>query len=160
MLKMALTLAAALCATAAAAQTVRLTSLDGSSKILTMADVAAMPHEAVTLHTEAGQAIEYRGVALATVLESVGAPLGKAMRGKEMADIVVVTARDGYRVVLALSDIDPAMRDEKVILADSAAGASLNEHDGPLRLVVEGDHRPARSERMVSDIAIVRAPAP
>jgi hypothetical protein len=34
------------------------------------------------------------------VLAKVGAPAGKAIRGVELADVVIVEARDGYKVAL------------------------------------------------------------
>jgi len=75
-----------------------------------------------------------------------------------MADIVVIAAKDGYRVALALSDVDPGFGGCQIILADKVEGAALPAADGPFRLVVEGDARGARSARMVTAIKLERAP--
>jgi len=154
------TLAAWTLAAAAQAQSVTLTGLDGQSRTVTAADLAAMPRETLSLRTEAGKQIRYEGVPLTLLLQSVGAPAGKALRGPALDDIVVVAAKDGYHVALALADTDAGMRAEKVLLADRADGAPLSAQDGPFRLVVEGDLRGARSARMVTSIIVERAPAP
>jgi hypothetical protein len=67
-------------------------------------------------------------------------------------------AADGYHVVLALAETDPAMRPNRIILADRCNGAAMAAPEGPFRMVVEGDLRPARSARQVTSIAVVRLP--
>jgi hypothetical protein len=71
---------------------------------------------------------------------------------------VVATGRDGYRAALALAEADPGMRTAPTIVADRADGAPLSA-EGPLRLVVAGDLRPARSVRMLVSLE-VRRPGP
>jgi hypothetical protein len=142
----------------ALAQSVTITGLDGQAKTVGAADLASMPRAKADLKREDGGVVHYEGVALSQLLQSVGAPSGHALRGPEMADIVVISAKDGYRVALALSDVDPGFISRPVILADKADGAALPAADGPFRLVVEGDARAARSARMVTAIKLERAP--
>ena len=151
-------LTVALSAGAGAAQTVTITGLDRQARTLTSADLASMPRAMADLKREDGGLSHYEGVALSRLLESVGAPTGHALRGPEMSDIVVVSAKDGYRVALALSDVDPGFAARSVILADKADGMALSPTEGPFRLVVEGDARAARSARMVTAIKLERAP--
>ncbi|HEX7759764.1 MAG TPA: molybdopterin-dependent oxidoreductase [Caulobacteraceae bacterium] len=144
----------------AAAQSVSLTGPNGQILTLSAADIAALPHEHLALRQE-GKSLSYEGVPLALLLQKVGAPSGKALRGTELADVVVVTAADGYRVVLALAETDALMRPEHILLADrGAGGAALDPKEGPFRLVVEGDLRAARSARMVTSIVVSQLPAP
>jgi hypothetical protein len=155
--------AAALLATGGAgasaqAQSLSVTGLAGQSATLSAADLAAMPRVAVTLHLDGGRTEACEGVALSDILAKVGAPQGKALRGPEMADVVVATASDGYRVALALAETDPGMRAEKIVLADRCNGAAMTAPEGPFRLVVENDIRPARSARQVTGFSVVRAP--
>jgi hypothetical protein len=105
-------------ASGASAQSLALTGPDGASRTVTASDLAAMPHQQALLRTEDGRQIAYQGVPLTLLLQTVGAPAGKTLRGRELADIVVVSASDGYRVALALADTDPAMTDRPVVLAD------------------------------------------
>ena len=142
---LAIVLAAGLPAVRADAQDLALTGLAG---------------QAVTLTVQVeGKTTTFRGVPLSALLASVDAPSGKALKGKDLADLVLVSARDGYTVALALAETDPLMRKDQIILADSADGQPLADAMGPYRLVVEGDLRAARSERMVVAIALRRLSA-
>jgi hypothetical protein len=144
----------------AIAQTLTLTGLGGETAQLTAADIAALPHQPITLSLEGGKTAACEGVALSLLLAKVGAPQGKALRGPEMADVVEVRAADGYRVALALAETDAGMRSNRVVLADRCGGAPIAAPEGPFRLIVEGDLRPARAARQVVAVRVSRAPAP
>jgi hypothetical protein len=118
--------------------------------------LAAMPHARVTL-TAHGETHAYEGPLLIDLLAKAGAPTGAAIRGAEMADVVLVTGADGYQVALDLAETDPHVRNDKIILADRVDGHAIDGKDGPFRLVVEGDLRPARSVRTVVSVSVVRA---
>ena len=155
---LAIVLAAGLPAVRARAQDLALTGPAGQAVTLTPAQIAALPHVTLTVQVE-GKTTTFRGVPLTALLARVDAPAGKALRGKDLADVVLVSARDGYAVALALAETDPLMRKDQIILADSADGRPLADTSGPYRLVVEGDQRAARSERMVAAIALRRLSA-
>ena len=145
-----------LAATPTFGQTLTIKGADGQSRVLTPQDLKSLPHETVTA-SEHGHTATYSGVAVTALTALVGAPHGEALRGHAMTDVLVVTASVGYRVALSLAEIDPSMRADRVIVADAADGKPLGPHDGPLRLIVEGDKRPARSARGIQSIE-VRAP--
>lgn len=146
-------LCAALClATAAAAGPLLVTGITAEREYAAE-EFAALPRVSLTIEQH-GVSHIYEGVALYTLLEAVGAPLGRDLRGPALSMAVMITCADGYLVAIALADIDPAMRDGLVMLADTMDGAPLPETDGPFRLVVEGDKRPARSARMVTQIRL------
>jgi hypothetical protein len=147
-----------LAASGAGAQSVSLRGLEGQARSVTAAELAAMPHQSATLASEHGPAKRYEGVPLTDLLQSVGAPAGKALHGPALADLVVVTASDGYRVVLGLAETDPGVRAGKILLADRVEGGPLPRNEGPFRLVIEGDLRPVRSARMVTAIRVQTAP--
>jgi hypothetical protein len=112
--------------------------------ILSPADFAAIPHVTLTVHNAHSNADEtYSGVTLATLLAKVNAPLGSALRGKEMTRYVVASGSDGYSVVFSLAEADPAFHAGQVLVADARDGKPLGS-DGPFRLVVTDDKRPAR----------------
>jgi DMSO/TMAO reductase YedYZ molybdopterin-dependent catalytic subunit len=142
----------------ALAQDLALRGLDGQTAVLTPAQIAALPHVTLTVTVE-GKTSTYRGVPLTDVLAAVGAPAGKALKGPELRDVVLVKAKDGYAVALALAETDALVRKDQVLLADSADGAPLPDGLGPYRLVVEGDQRGARLARMVTSIELRRLPA-
>ncbi|MFI4973703.1 MAG: molybdopterin-dependent oxidoreductase [Caulobacterales bacterium] len=142
---------------ALAADAVAISGPDGAAVTLSAADMAALPQLSVTV-VQHGATHTYEGPRLSVLLAKVGAPLGEALKGPEMSDVVLVTARDGYRVSLGLAEADPATHASAVILADRMDGAPIGEAQGPFRLVVEGDLRPARSERMVQAVEVRRLP--
>ncbi len=122
---------------------------------MTLSELDALPRVKVGA-TEHGAPHVFEGALLADVLAKVGAPAGKAIRGKELADVVVVEARDGYKVVLDLAGTDAATRADRVVLADRMDGSPLPSDKGPFQLIVEGDLRQARSARMVTAIRLER----
>ena len=135
---------------------VALAGLDGQKADLTLAELDSLARVEVSA-TQHGTSHEFEGALVGDVLAKVGAPAGKAIRGQELADVIVIEARDGYKVALDLAGTDPAMRaGERVILADRMDGKPLDEITGPFQLVVEGDLRPARAVRMVSTIRLER----
>jgi hypothetical protein len=69
---------------------------------------------------------------------------------------VLAEARDGYQVVYTLTELDPAFTSNKIIIADTADGKPLSETQGPFRLVVPQEKKPARSIRMLEKITVVR----
>ncbi|HXQ17938.1 MAG TPA: molybdopterin-dependent oxidoreductase [Caulobacteraceae bacterium] len=140
----------------ASAQDVTVTGLSGQTVTLTAADIAALPHVTLTVSVE-GKTHTYEGVPLTDILARVAAPAGKALKGIDLTDVVLVTAKDNYAVALSLADTDPMVRKDQIILADKSDGASMSDGLGPYRLVVEGDQRGARMARMVVSIALLRA---
>jgi DMSO/TMAO reductase YedYZ molybdopterin-dependent catalytic subunit len=157
------TLIPVLCCAMLAAQT----SPDTSSKLtvdgdiatpltLTMADLANMTHETATLTEPDGSKIDYQGVPLAEILKKAGLPSGKEMRGKALAGYLLVEAHDGYQVVFSLGELDPGLGGTRVIVADRRDGKPLAAQQGPIRLVVASDKRPARSVRMVERLHVVQ----
>ncbi|MDO9337589.1 MAG: molybdopterin-dependent oxidoreductase [Caulobacter sp.] len=144
-----------LLAAPALAQSVALTGPAGQTAMVTARDLAALPRHTVVLDAH-GQKNSFDGPLLIDVLARVGAPTGKALRGAELSNAVIVTASDGYQVVIGLAEADPGTRPNKIILADRMDGKPLPEKDGAFRLVVEGDLRPARSARLVTAIKVVK----
>jgi len=128
----------------------------GQLATLTATDLDALPQAMATIAHD-GKTMTFTGARLDAVLAKVDAPLGKAMHGPALADVVLVKASDGYRVALALSDLDPGVRADPVILVDRQDGQPLGK-DGPFRLAAGGDLKPARSARSVVEIDVLRLP--
>jgi hypothetical protein len=140
-------------------QQLQLIGLNGKAAAITGADLKAMPRHTVTItnaHTKAEE--KYEGVLLSDLLAKVDAPMGEKLRGPAMLTYVKASASDKYAVVLALAEVDPHMRANEIMVADTMNGAPLDAHNGPLKLVVPGDLRPARSVRMLTGILLQQAP--
>src|SRR5262249_62182964 len=101
---------------------------------------------------------DWDGVPLIEILKSAGAPTGEALRGPALSLYVVVGAADHYRAVFALGELDPSTGNRQAILADRKDGKPLDDKDGPLRVIVPDDKRPARWVRQVIAIDLLRAP--
>ena len=126
---------------------------------LTAADLKKMPRKTLTVVNPHSQKKEtYEGVPLEEILRKAGAPNGQQMRGPAMAAYVVVQGSDNYRVVFSLAELDPAILDSEVIVADTLDGAPLSEKEGPFKIVAPHEKRPARWVRMVTAITVVQAP--
>lgn len=74
---------------------VALTGLDGQKSTLTLAELDALPHLKISVNEHRAPHV-FEGALLGDVLAKVSAPAGKAIRGAELADVVIVEARDGY----------------------------------------------------------------
>jgi hypothetical protein len=84
------------------------------------------------------------------ILQRAGAPLGTELRGPNMTMCVVAGGSDGYQAVFALAEFDPGFTDQVILVADHRDGQPLNSREGPLRLIVPGDKRPARWVRALT----------
>ena len=124
---------------------------------LDVSALARLPHVTVQA-VDHGVRGSWSGVPLSAILSAGGVPIGEALRGKNLALYVRISAADGYRVVYALAELDPQFRDEPVILADQHDGNSLGFKEGPFRVVAPTDKRPARWIRQVIRIDVLRAP--
>ena len=123
---------------------------------LSIADIAAPPHQTIHVTDEKGVPAEYSGVPVAIILKKAGAPLGDALKGANMAMGVIGSAPDGYHVLYSLAEFDPAFSDRVILLADRRDGKPLDNREGPLRIVVPGDKRHARWIRGVTTLEVLR----
>ncbi|WP_231424845.1 MULTISPECIES: molybdopterin-dependent oxidoreductase [Pedobacter] len=144
-------------ALSAAAQTSDAIKVGGAlSKpyLLTMADFQKMPRVKVSRKDRDSTDFQYSGVLLSTILAKGGATLGKDLRRENLTKYVIVEAIDGYQVVFSLAELDSDFSDEKIILADTIDNEPLLSTDGPFRIIVEHDKRPARCIKQVTSIKI------
>jgi DMSO/TMAO reductase YedYZ molybdopterin-dependent catalytic subunit len=123
---------------------------------LSAADIAAFQRQTIRVTDEKGTPVEYAGVPVAAILQKAGAPLGKDLKGPNLALGVVARAADGYTVLFSLTEFDPNFSDRVIILADRRDGKPLDSHEGPLRFVVPGDKRHARWIRGVTTLEVIR----
>ena len=72
-----------------------------------------------------------------------------------MASYLIAEAKDGYRVVFSLAELDPIFSDSTVLLADTADGKPMSGDRGPFRLITPKDKKPARSVRMLTKLEVV-----
>jgi hypothetical protein len=124
----------------------------------TATDLARLPRQTVRAKDHNGRESAFEGVPLVEVLKAAGVKFGDDLRGPALASYLLVEATDGYRVVFALPELDPACTDRVVLLVDRRDGKPLDEKEGPLRIVVTGEKRHSRWVRNVIALKLKRAP--
>jgi hypothetical protein len=123
----------------------------------TAADLAGLPRQTVRAKDHSGKESLFEGVSLSEVLVAAGVKLGNELRGPALANYVLVEAADGYRVVFALPELDPASTDRVILLADRRDGQPLDAKEGPFRIVVPNEKRHSRWVRQVAVLTLKRA---
>jgi hypothetical protein len=126
---------------------------------LSLDDLKSLPRSTVTVTDEAGEQATYVGALIADVLQRTGVELGKALRGKRLAEYLVVEASDGYQVVFALPELEALFRDREITLAYEKNGKPLAEPEGVLRVIHPEEKRFARWIRQVVSFTLRRASA-
>jgi DMSO/TMAO reductase YedYZ molybdopterin-dependent catalytic subunit len=112
---------------------------------LTAEDLARLPHQSMTVTEHDGTKAAYSGVALRDVLLQAGVPIGPdQLRGKSQGLCVVAEGADGYKVVIALPEIDAEFTDATVLVADKRNGEGLDAKSGVLKLIVPQDKKQGR----------------
>ncbi len=137
-------------APAVLAQTIDVIGLDGKTIAVSL---AAFERRTVVTQ-DRGLRTEFEGVPLRDVLAKAGVPLGDALRGPAMARVVIASARDGYRVAYAITELDSGFTDQIVLLADRRDGKPLLPDTGPWQIIVPNDKRAARWIRQVNKIEV------
>ncbi len=117
------------------------------------AAIAQMPHTLITAN-EHGKPVQFEGVLLRDLLKQSGAPVGDRLKGPNMAAYLYFSAKDGYHVSMALAEVDTAFQDNQILVADSSNGKPLTAEQGPFRLIVPEDKKPARWIRMLDRIEV------
>jgi hypothetical protein len=145
---------AARAATPAAPAEIKILGAPNGKVSIAAADLEKLPRLKVQAVDHDGRKAAFEGWALGDVLALTGVPRGKELRGPALATYVTAAASDGYRVVFALSELDASITDKVVLLADRRDGAPLPASEGPWRVVVPAEKRPARWIRQVISFTI------
>lgn len=122
---------------------------------LSAPELERMRRERVRVEERDGGVAEYEGVALAEVLALAGVEMG-SLRGPQAATAVVAEARDGYRAVFALAELDASFSDRRILLVDRKNGGALPDSEGPFRIIMEGERRHSRWIRQVGCLRVER----
>ncbi|OYQ30080.1 hypothetical protein CHU93_06995 [Sandarakinorhabdus cyanobacteriorum] len=115
---------------------------------LDAASLAPLPRATATL-TAHGETRACEGVWLTDLAAASGLPAGQAVSGSALSILIRAEAADGYRVVFTLAELDRKLGNRPVLIADRCDGKPMAAGDGPLRLVVPGEARAARSVRQL-----------
>ncbi|WP_443946813.1 molybdopterin-binding protein [Pedobacter sp. AW1-32] len=122
--------------------------------VLKLSDFGGFERTEVTRKDRDGKDHQYSGVLLYQLLAKAGTTLGKDLRGENLTKYAFIEASDGYQVVFALAELDPEFTDKKIILADKIDENLLAAADGPFRIIVQDEKKPARCMKQVTEIKI------
>ncbi|KFF11318.1 molybdopterin-binding protein [Chryseobacterium soli] len=121
---------------------------------LSLSDLSKMPRKEASLKDKEGNVHTSTGVAVSDILAKAGVPSGKELHGENLSKYLLVKCTDGYRVLFSLAELDASIAEKNVIIADTVDGKPLLEKKGPLRMIAEGEKKPARSSYQVESLII------
>ena len=121
------------------------------------AELKKFDQTTVTRKDRDGKDHTYTGVILSTILQKAGVTLGPDLKGENLTKYLLVEASDGYQVVFALPELDKGYADRIIILADQVDGKPLLPADGPFRIIVTDEKKPARCIKQVTSLKILFA---
>lgn len=127
----------------------RVETQDGKYYELRTADFAKLPRREVKSKTHEGAETSFSGVDLREVLKLAGVKFGEEGKKTTLISYLIVEAADNYRVVFAMSELEPNFTDKTILLADLRDGKTLSKDEGKLRLVVPDEKKLARAVRQV-----------
>lgn len=138
-------------------------TLAGASKeeTLSLAALRALPAETLTVTyatSKGSERARFTGPRLWDILTAQGLIDTDSHRAL-LRSVIVITAGDGYALVLAAADLAPDLGDAPVLLALAREGEPLHAGRTP-RLVVPGDRRGARQMFDVARIEVRVLDAP
>ena len=129
----------------------------GKQVVLSRGDIEGLTHIQITAGASSDPAT-FEGVTLKSVLEKAGVSFGGSLKGKRLASGLMVEAADGYRVLIALPELDPDFTDKQILLVFRRNGKPLDEKEGPYRIVIPDEKKMARWVRQVTLLKIVDVP--
>jgi len=121
---------------------------------ITLADLQQDKQTTVVRKDRDGKDHNYAGVTLAEILTKAGATMGSDLKGENLTKFISVEASDGYQVVFALAELDKSFTDRTIILATTMDGKPLPTGDGPFRIIVQDEKKPARCIKQVTAIKV------
>ena len=127
---------------------------------ITKANFASLKHISIKAKSKDGKEHEYSGVNLYDIITKAESIPGNILRGKYLTKYILVSAADGYQIVIAIPEIYPDFTNNTIILANKMDGKDLPDNAGPFRLIVPLDKKQARSATQVISIDVLTAEKP
>jgi DMSO/TMAO reductase YedYZ molybdopterin-dependent catalytic subunit len=97
---------------------------------------------------------KFTGVLLSTLLQEAGVTLEGGKKNDLLRHSVVITAGDGYSIVLSLGEIAPDFGNAQAIVAYALDGKPIVGANGFARLIVPSDKKAGRAIGAISTIEV------
>jgi hypothetical protein len=146
-------------APAQASPALTITLADGTRRQLDLAELQALPTQAVSMKRRDGTPYMVTGVAVTQLLKLAGLDLSQNLGASFIAGhVLVARAADGYRAVFGLAVADPHFGTPPLLVTWMGDdGSPLASNRGPLQLIHTTEARPVRWVRQLVAID-VKAP--
>jgi len=152
--------ALALAPAALASSLLEITLPDGEVKAFSREELASLPQLEIARKIGDQPEHVYSGPAVDSLLVKCGLPVGDKTKREILKLVLLATGSDGYAVALSVAEVDSSVGDGKIIIALQRDHLDLPPEEGPLRLAVEKDRRPARWVKKLTKLAVVAIAAP
>ena len=137
--------------------TVKITGEVTSPLEISLKELQKFNQTTVVRKDKDGNDHNFSGVILAEILQKAGATVGPQLKGENLSKYLLVEASDGYQVMFALAELDKSFTDRLIILADKMDNKPLPPADGPFRIIVQDEKKPARCIKQVTSMRVVFA---
>ncbi|HEY1062534.1 MAG TPA: molybdopterin-dependent oxidoreductase [Daejeonella sp.] len=97
---------------------------------------------------------EYSGPLLSDFLSYAGVILGEPAKKQTVSGYITIRARDNYKCVFALAELDPLFSSSSIIIAGKMDGKALSENNGPYQIIAPSDKKHGRWIRQVRSIEL------
>lgn len=97
---------------------------------------------------------EFSGPLLSDFLSNAGVILGEPAKKQTVSSYIIIRARDNYKCVFALAELDPLFSSSSIIIASKMDGKPLSENNGPYQIIVPNDKKHGRWVRQVKSIEL------
>ncbi|MBK6486873.1 MAG: hypothetical protein IPF98_08395 [Gemmatimonadetes bacterium] len=129
---------------------------DGSVRTYTTGQLAALSSDTLRVSTGHGAPpATFQVIPLGRLLSHAGVALD-SLGGRDLLQLVVAEARDGYAVAFSLGELSPTLGNREVAVAFTRDARAIPPTDGPFRLLVPGEARAARAVRQLVRLRVLR----
>lgn len=127
---------------------------NGAIREFKLSELEKLPRKTASVMIRDKGPFVFSGVPVFAILEAAGYDLDQPKRGAYLTQYVVLTARDGYRVVYSMGEFDPKSKREAPLLVWQQDGAPLKAEEGFFRLVIPDNVHTSRWIRQVERISV------
>jgi Oxidoreductase molybdopterin binding domain len=98
---------------------------DRSPQVVEGSEIAKLPHQTVKAKGSDSKTSVYSGVPLKELLQHVGVVFSRERQQRNLGSIVLVESVDATSALFAMAELDTALTDKRILLADAKDGKPL-----------------------------------
>lgn len=134
--------------------TVRITGEVTNPLIIDVENIQKFKKKLVIRKDRDGHNHRYSGILLSDLLKTAGVTLDAELKGKNLTKYLLAEGSDGYQVIYSLAELDSGYTNRRIILADQVDGKPLPSAEGPFRIIVQDEKKPARCVRQLTTLMV------